>query len=471
MIDMDKFDISFYQKFLKELYSDINTKRQFDNIYGYLHRTTGYLGKEIIEDSVKVNHFILPISWIFSLASLLEIDLQDAFLHKYPGICTYCLQEQCVCYKTKKKPLKPLPAYRSGEEKNRRYETLINTISVFNLNKATQLIQDVFAVNEAIWYFAGPWHHIAKINEEIAEIHEAYGSFTKGEKPKRAVADEIADVLAWILAAWAILFPNTSLDDVFVSYYYDGCPVCGNPDHCRCGLYDSRPGSLLDYKQLRIIKENLQELSRTIQGDSSEIAELIKFYEEVLQTQDEPIAKLTIFQTKDYLESRKTAKIYNEEADDRKLLISSTLEKINDIIKSVEYRKQRIPQYDVFLSYTKTDKNEATAIYSYLKGRKISVYLAEKELIPATKWEPVVKEALHNAKLLCILVTPDSLKSEWVTMERGAAWVNDIPILSVILRCSLEELPEILRAYQVIDYHQYQKIPEILAKIKTMSGD
>jgi len=29
---------------------------------------------------------------------------------------------------------------------------------------------DIFPVNEAIWHFAGAWHHIAKIHEEIAEI-------------------------------------------------------------------------------------------------------------------------------------------------------------------------------------------------------------------------------------------------------------------------------------------------------------
>ena len=43
----EKADEDFYQKYLKGLYSKINEKRNFDNIFGYLVRTSGYLIKQL----------------------------------------------------------------------------------------------------------------------------------------------------------------------------------------------------------------------------------------------------------------------------------------------------------------------------------------------------------------------------------------------------------------------------------------
>jgi hypothetical protein len=45
--DID-YDIAFYQNYIEKLYLPINKKRDFEDLYGYLHRTAGYLGKSII---------------------------------------------------------------------------------------------------------------------------------------------------------------------------------------------------------------------------------------------------------------------------------------------------------------------------------------------------------------------------------------------------------------------------------------
>jgi TIR domain len=320
---------------------------------------------------------------------------------------------------------------------------------------------DIFPVNEAIWHFAGAWHHIAKIHEEIAEIHEAYSSYKKGGKPKEAVTDEVADVLAWMLGAWGILYPNRSLDDVFIDYYFDGCPLCKSMP-CQCDLYDSRPDSLIDFKRLALLKENLASLVNALPQYQEDLSELIKSYDYVLETHNAPMAKVSVSQTKDKLEKIKGMIAFNE-IDPKSLTLINTILDISEaVLRLEEAQPGKTINYDVFLSYSTLDKDEAREIFSLLTQNNLKVFLSEKEIKPSSKWENDIKEALSSSKLLCILATPNSLKSEWVTTEWGAAWVQNIRILPVLLQCSARDLPERLREYQAINFHEMAKIIEIL---------
>ena len=303
------FDIDFYQRYISDLYSEINQKRQFVDIYGYLHRNVGYLGKSISKDGNDFSKFILPISWLFSLSTNLNIKIQDAFIRQYPGICPYCLERHCVCFKTGKTPLRPIPAYEMQEEMYFKREEFQHSRDLFNLDKAVNLINDIFSVNEVIWKIAGEYHHMFKIHQEVAEVHEAYGNFKKAEEEKLSdtnkfldvVKDEIADVFAWILGAWSIKYPGKSLDNAFIDYYLYDCPVCKSMP-CKCGLRDSRPATLIDFDQLKIVKEKLIELNETLPNHQEEISELIKSYENALNTRKTATATVALSQSQEKLE-------------------------------------------------------------------------------------------------------------------------------------------------------------------------
>jgi len=342
-----------------------------------------------------------------------------------------------------------------------RYETMLNTETTFNFNDAVKNVMGIFSVNETIWHFAGAWHHIAKIHEEIAEIHEAYSSYKKEEKLLEAVAEEVADVFAWIIGAWGILFPAKSLDDAFIDYYFEGCSVCKSSP-CQCDLYDSRPDSLIDFKRLAVVKENLDALVTILPKYQEDISELIKSYEFALKTHNAPIAKVSVSQTKDKLEKIKEL-ISTNGVDPTSLSIINTIISISEtILRLEEPMSTKTREYDIFLSYSSTDKDEARKLETFLSAKKISVFLSEKELTPSSKWETDIKEALVNSKMLCLLATPNSLKSEWVTTEWGAAWAQNIRILPVLFQCSAKDLPERLRAYQSIAFYEMDKIIDVL---------
>ncbi|KAF0109186.1 MAG: cytoplasmic protein [Anaerolineaceae bacterium] len=448
LIERENSDISYYQKLLNELYSDLNRGRTVEDIYGYLARTTGYLGKAIILGSPDHSKFVQPISWLLSLSTKLKVDLQDAFCRKYPGICPNCLEAPCVCAKTNKMPSRPIPAYKMSEELYFRFEAFRSTIKVVNLDQAVRNITEIYSVNELVWLYSGPWRHVVKIYEGASEIHEAISSYQKNEKPLNSVAAELADVLAWIVGAWGIIFPKTSLDDAFINYYLDGCPVCKSFP-CKCDLHSSRPAGLVNYKQLATVREKIDELSKLLPDYQDDMAELSRSLDHVIQSQSDPTAKVVVSQTKDTIEKIKQT-ISSTDAEN----VSNESENEGQTITSV--------RYDVFLSYSTKDKVEAKKIETFLTKKNLRVFLSEKDIKPASNWKKDIQNALTNSKLLCVLATPNSLGSEWVITEWGAAWAMRIRILPILLRCSLKDLPERLKDYQSIDFHEMAKILDVL---------
>lgn len=461
-------DVSAYQTYIRDLYSVINEDRDFADLYGYLHRNIGILGKSIpldLEPKIALSKFVLPISWLFSIANNLGINVLEALIRKYPGICPYCLESKCVCYKTSKKPLRPMPAHEIKERMYYKWEEIKNSKVKFNLDKAVNFITEIFPINEIIWKTSGPRDHILKIHEELTEIHEAYGSFKKGVLTIDAIEDEIADVFAWILGAWGIKHPpSESLDNAFIDYYLEDCPECKSVP-CHCGLYNSPVRSLLDFNKIFSIKEKLIQLSKILPGYEKEFTDLIKSYDDINETHNVPIAKATLSQTKEKLEDLlRTISTIDMEGKSSST-IYSILEIINLTMKYEGREEIRMKQYDVFLSYATINKTEASKIYEYLDSKGTVVFMSEKTIQPSSKWEDIIKDAMKNSRLLCTLATPDSLKSDWVRTEWDWAIILDKPIVPVLFRCAVKDLPKQLQDYHAIDFHDYEKIWDVLKNL------
>lgn len=460
----NKFDVNLYQAYIKDLYSEINEDRSFSDVYGYLHRNVGYLGKSIEFNVDDQSKFILPISWLFSLANKLGINLLEALIKKFPGICPYCLESHCVCYRTNKKPLKSMSAYEVEQTMYYKWEEVNNSLVDFNLGKAVDFIADIYPYNEVVWKSARYHIHILKIHQEMTEIHEAYSNVKNNKKPKSALMDEVADVFAWILAAWAIKYPKDSMDRAFIDYYVDDCPVCRKAP-CQCGLEDSRPATLPDFDKLDLVREKLNQLALLFPERQDEFSNLLKSYDSVIKTQNMPIVWATLTQTKEVLEKlRKTVTALDVEGQSSSTL-SSALSIVNTILKVEGVQNHGKKLYDVFLSYSTANKDQVRVIYDFLTSKKLNVFMSEKKIQPSSNWEEVIKDALKSSKLLCVVISPESLSSEWVKTEADSAWILEVPTLPILYHRDTKDLPDKLRRIQSIDYHEYSKIIDVLENL------
>ena len=263
-------DIESCQRFLAALYGHVNRDRSWEYMHGYLSRSVGYLGKvakATVGDRAndRVVHFVRLISWTCAVASKLEIDLQQAVIERFPGYCPYCLEPQCICFRTDKRPRIQLPAYKMlelTEDRQLAFQTGLQQRGVSaSLTLVSETIASIYPNNEVVWYYSGPWHHLVKLHEEVSEVHEAASKFSKGEKTITSVAEEIADVLAWTLSAWHITMRPNKIEDAIIDYYLEGCPVCkSNP--CVCKPHSARPSGLVDSQALSLVEERLGELCK-----------------------------------------------------------------------------------------------------------------------------------------------------------------------------------------------------------------
>ena len=127
---------------------------------------------------------------------------------------------------------------------------------------------------------------------------------------------------------------------------------------------------------------------------------------------------------------------------------------------------QQSSSFDVFLSYSSADKDEARVILEMLTSEQMTVFLSEKSIEAGAVWEGTIREALRKCYSFLILITPNSLRSEWVSTEWGAAWILEKQILPVLFRCRPDELPKRLQSYQCVDFHQIRQCVHSIRKIK-----
>jgi len=115
-------------------------------------------------------------------------------------------------------------------------------------------------------------------------------------------------------------------------------------------------------------------------------------------------------------------------------------------------RKQEIDySYDVFLSYSEKDHSIATMVHEKLTNENCRVFMAPKSLNPGEDFAERIRNSLLGSSELWVVVSPNSLTSEWVITEWGAAWVLKKTIIPILHRCDIPQLPERLRRVQSID--------------------
>lgn len=139
----------------------------------------------------------------------------------------------------------------------------------------------------------------------------------------------------------------------------------------------------------------------------------------------------------------------------------------------VETDDQRVAwEYDIFLSYSETDRQEAEKIFRIVTEAKGKVFMAPKVIAPGDDFTEKIRAAIQASRELWLLVSPNSVTSQWVISEWGAAWVLHKRIIPILHRCALDALPDHLKMLQCIDLHEVDEFvsKEFLARMSANNG-
>lgn len=226
--------VNFFQKLLGNIYAQKNMENGFDYLYGYLVKNYYRPRHECDIDHI----FIKSMSYLMAISTLYDIDLLDAYKHKYPGVCPYCFAAPCICVLTNKTSHLRLTTKQETEELDHRYSTLYGEgATPITFEDAFRLINKIYPGNKVEWIHHGSRYHMVKTGEELGELHEAccrYEKYANSSAAQKGIEDEIADVFVWILSEWGLRKNGQGMTDSFKEYYSSNCSKCKHIP-CTCG--------------------------------------------------------------------------------------------------------------------------------------------------------------------------------------------------------------------------------------------
>lgn len=127
--------------------------------------------------------------------------------------------------------------------------------------------------------------------------------------------------------------------------------------------------------------------------------------------------------------------------------------------------------YDVFISYAGANQAQAEELGKCLESKALTTFLSTHGLSPGDNWPEELRSALLHSGQLAVIVSPQSLDSEWVTSEWTSAWFLRRRITPILFQCDQSCLPPRLRQYQHIDFHRINTFAENAARKLGRLGD
>lgn len=129
---------------------------------------------------------------------------------------------------------------------------------------------------------------------------------------------------------------------------------------------------------------------------------------------------------------------------------------VNAIRWVTKETNERDYEFDLFLSYSSRDRDQARAVVRAAEALELTVFQDEKDVEPGAVWAEEIRRALVNSREMALLASPTSLVSEWVQTEWGAAWAMQRTITPILLMVAPDQLPERLRQRQAVIYGEHE---------------
>ncbi len=103
---------------------------------------------------------------------------------------------------------------------------------------------------------------------------------------------------------------------------------------------------------------------------------------------------------------------------------------------------------DVFISYSVEDEQLARWLYQLCENLNISAFLASISIKRGSPWKEEILNNLSDAKWFFFLATANSINSDSVKHEIGAALVLNQKIIPILYGIDFPDLPDWIKEYQ-----------------------
>jgi hypothetical protein len=115
------------------------------------------------------------------------------------------------------------------------------------------------------------------------------------------------------------------------------------------------------------------------------------------------------------------------------------------------------PEYQVFVSFSTEDREEANAFAQLVRDHKLKEFYSDEAVLAGDQFRDQILKAIRNSMDVAVICSPSSSKRPWVVHEVSSADAIGKRIVAILLNVRLEDLKqepiwEIIRKFSAIEY-------------------
>ena len=130
---------------------------------------------------------------------------------------------------------------------------------------------------------------------------------------------------------------------------------------------------------------------------------------------------------------------------------------------------KRKQPFHVFLSYAAADRPYARKLEDLLSRRANVDVFTTATLSAGQDWQPRLRKELSKCDVFLVVLSPNSVHSNWVLHQLGAAWAIGKRIIPIVTHPGISsKIPLALSETELIEIEDLEK-PEIIDQILARS--
>jgi hypothetical protein len=120
--------------------------------------------------------------------------------------------------------------------------------------------------------------------------------------------------------------------------------------------------------------------------------------------------------------------------------------------------------YDVFISHAHGDEPWASKFFDELKSQGVHAWFDKADIAWGERWSDKIEQALREAPVIVVLVSPDYMNSASAVFELGAAVGGNKKIIPIATQ-KIEHAPSVLRDRQWLQETSPQAAGKLVAEV------
>ena len=108
---------------------------------------------------------------------------------------------------------------------------------------------------------------------------------------------------------------------------------------------------------------------------------------------------------------------------------------------------------DLFVSYSRKDRNIVVPIVGILRISNIAVFRDEDSIAPGNRWHSKIEDSLKSCERLVLFWSKNARKSQHIEIEYRTAEALGKPIIPILMDST--PLPSPLSSYQWLDFRHF----------------